>query len=47
MHWGWELEAGWSELERLATELARYAVDWSSFLTTTRESATAADMVDP
>ena len=47
LHWGWELEAGWSELERLATELARYAVDWSSFLTTTRESATAADMVDP
>jgi len=44
LHWGWELEAGWSELERLTAELARYAANWSSFLVEARESA-AADKV--
>jgi len=42
LHWGWELEAGWTELERLAGELARYAVDWSSFLAAVRDSAATA-----
>jgi peptidoglycan/xylan/chitin deacetylase (PgdA/CDA1 family) len=32
LHWGWEAEAGWSELERLAGALAPYAVGWEGFL---------------
>jgi peptidoglycan/xylan/chitin deacetylase (PgdA/CDA1 family) len=32
LHWGWEAEAGWSDLERLAASLARYAVPWQEFL---------------
>ncbi|MGD0274339.1 MAG: DUF2334 domain-containing protein [Gaiellaceae bacterium] len=45
LHWGWELEAGWTELERLAGELAGYAVDWGGFLSAVRESAESADKV--
>ncbi len=43
LHWGWELEAGWTELERLAGELARYAVDWEVFLGAVRKSAESVD----
>jgi peptidoglycan/xylan/chitin deacetylase (PgdA/CDA1 family) len=32
LHWGWEADAGWHELERLAARLAPHAVDWSAFL---------------
>lgn len=28
LHWGWEAEAGWSHLERLANRIAPYAVHW-------------------
>ena len=45
LHWGWELEADWSALERLAPELARYAASCDSFLAAVRESATSADRV--
>jgi Uncharacterized protein conserved in bacteria (DUF2334) len=32
LHWGWEAEAGWRELERLAALIAPYAVSWPDFL---------------
>lgn len=32
LHWGWEAEAGWSDLERLAASLGRYAIPWQEFL---------------
>jgi peptidoglycan/xylan/chitin deacetylase (PgdA/CDA1 family) len=32
LHWGWEADAGWGELEALAERLARWAVPWQDFL---------------
>jgi hypothetical protein len=32
LHWGWEADAGWSELEQLAGALAPYAAEWQDFL---------------
>jgi hypothetical protein len=32
LHWGWEAEAGWDSLERLAHALAPYAAAWDEFL---------------
>jgi Uncharacterized protein conserved in bacteria (DUF2334) len=32
LHWGWEADAGWSELERLAGALAPCAAGWQDFL---------------
>lgn len=32
LHWGWEAEAGWSDLERLAELIAPYAAPWDDFL---------------
>ncbi|NLT07151.1 MAG: DUF2334 domain-containing protein [Solirubrobacterales bacterium] len=29
LHWGWEADAGWAELERLAALIAPHAVPWS------------------
>jgi Uncharacterized protein conserved in bacteria (DUF2334) len=31
LHWGWEADAGWDELERLAELVAPYAVSWEEF----------------
>jgi peptidoglycan/xylan/chitin deacetylase (PgdA/CDA1 family) len=31
LHWGWEAEGGWRELERLANTIAPYAVGWDEF----------------
>ena len=31
LHWGWEADAGWRELERLAALLAPYAARWEDF----------------
>ena len=31
LHWGWEAEAGWRDLERLASLIAPYAVAWEEF----------------
>ncbi|MGH2880670.1 MAG: DUF2334 domain-containing protein [Solirubrobacteraceae bacterium] len=39
LHWGWEADAGWSDLERLAERLAADAVPWSSFLDAVRRSS--------
>lgn len=38
LHWGWESDAGWAELERLAAQLARYAVHWDDFLAAVERS---------
>jgi peptidoglycan/xylan/chitin deacetylase (PgdA/CDA1 family) len=32
LHWGWEAEAGWRELERLAARMAGLAAPWGEFL---------------
>ncbi len=32
LHWGWEAEAGWGELQRLASAIAPYAVAWDELL---------------
>jgi hypothetical protein len=31
LHWGWERDAGWEELERLVERVAPYAASWQSF----------------
>ena len=31
LHWGWEMDAGWADLERLAERIAPYAVEWDEF----------------
>lgn len=33
LHWGWEAEAGWGDLEKLASLIAPYAAPWEDFLT--------------
>jgi ABC-type amino acid transport substrate-binding protein len=32
LHWSWEAESGWADLERLARKLAGYARSWDEFL---------------
>lgn len=32
LHWGWEAEAGWSDLERLVDLIAPYTAAWQDFL---------------
>jgi hypothetical protein len=32
LHWGWEADAGWADLERLVSVLAPYAVAWEDFI---------------
>jgi hypothetical protein len=39
LHWGWEADDGWQELERLAALIAPYAADWKDFLAAVRRSA--------
>jgi len=31
LHWGWEMDAGWADLERLAERIAPYAAGWEDF----------------
>lgn len=31
LHWGWEAEAGWRELEALCARIAPYAAEWTAF----------------
>ncbi len=38
LHWGWEADAGWRELERLADALAPYAAPWGDFLAAAERS---------
>jgi hypothetical protein len=32
LHWGWEADRGWADLERLAAVLSGHAADWTEFL---------------
>jgi hypothetical protein len=32
LHWGWEADAGWHDLERLVTAIAPYAARWGDFM---------------
>lgn len=38
IHWGWESEAGWKDLERLVEYLAPFARPWSEFFDAVEES---------
>lgn len=38
LHWGWEAEAGWRELERLAARMAGLAAPWAEFLDAVEQS---------
>jgi hypothetical protein len=38
LHWGWEAEEGFSELERLAALIAPYAADWDEFIAAVQRS---------
>jgi hypothetical protein len=38
LHWGWEADAGWTDLERLAGVLAPYAVAWEDFVAAVKDS---------
>jgi Uncharacterized protein conserved in bacteria (DUF2334) len=38
LHWGWEADAGWADLERLASVLARYSVVWEDFIAAVEHS---------
>ncbi|HTC60466.1 MAG TPA: DUF2334 domain-containing protein [Solirubrobacteraceae bacterium] len=38
LHWGWEADAGWTDLERLVGVLAPYAVVWEDFIAAVRDS---------
>lgn len=42
LHWGWEADAGWSELEELARELSGLAVSWEELLAPVRRERGAA-----
>jgi hypothetical protein len=38
LHWGWEADAGWRELERLAERIAAYTAPWEDFLAAVERS---------
>jgi hypothetical protein len=38
LHWGWEAQAGWRDLERLVTLIAPYAARWEDFQSAVRRS---------
>lgn len=38
LHWGWEADAGWGDLERLCAAIAPHAVPWDDFLTAVERS---------
>jgi hypothetical protein len=41
LHWGWEAEAGWRDLERLAGRISRYTVHWEDFRAAIERSRSA------
>ena len=41
LHWGWEAEAGWSDLERLADLIAPHTAAWQDFLAAVARTRTA------
>jgi hypothetical protein len=42
LHWGWEAEAGWEDLERLADLIAPHTAAWQDFLAAVARTRTAA-----
>lgn len=46
LHWGWEAEDGWSDLERLAARIAPYAADWEELLGAVARSRAPAPPVE-
>jgi hypothetical protein len=38
LHWGWEADAGWADLERLVAVIGPYAARWEDFLAAVRHS---------
>jgi hypothetical protein len=38
LHWGWEADAGWADLERLVSVLAPYAIAWADLLAAVEDS---------
>jgi hypothetical protein len=38
LHWGWEADAGWADLERLVSVIAPYAVAWKDFIDAVADS---------
>ena len=38
MHWGWEADADWGDLERLVDVVGLYAVHWDDFLAAVERS---------
>jgi hypothetical protein len=43
LHWGWEADAGWKDLERMAAAIAPYTARWEDFLSAARKSRDDAD----
>ena len=43
LHWGWEADRGWTELEQMAKAIAPYTARWDEFLDAVRVSAGDAD----
>jgi hypothetical protein len=43
LHWGWEAEAGWDELARLADLIALHTLAWQDFLAALARARTAPD----
>lgn len=43
LHWGWEAEVGWRELERLAARMAGLATPWGEFLEAVKQSRESGD----
>jgi peptidoglycan/xylan/chitin deacetylase (PgdA/CDA1 family) len=45
LHWGWEADDGWSELERLVESIAPHTAHWDEFLAAVRTSAAPSDVM--
>ncbi|HYM53781.1 MAG TPA: DUF2334 domain-containing protein [Solirubrobacteraceae bacterium] len=43
LHWGWEMEAGWADLERLVDRMAPHAASWEDFGGAIRRSGEGAE----
>ena len=38
LHWGWEADAGWADLEKLVSVIAPYVVAWTDFIAAVEDS---------
>jgi hypothetical protein len=44
LHWGWEAQDGWRDLERLAGLIAPYAAPWDDFLAVVERNRSAPEV---